>query len=77
MDRYKKTSHELSSLIELVIKAMFGIVIVYMIAQTLLETIAETSTAKVISAIIGIALLFAVVVSKRVREEILEFGKKK
>lgn len=45
MSRIRQTSRDLSDLMELVLKAMFGI-------------------------------LFAVVVSKRVREEILSFGKK-
>ena len=38
MSRYKKASNDLSDLIELVIKSMFGIVIVYMLAQALLGT---------------------------------------
>jgi len=74
MSRYRKASNELGELFKLVVKAMFSIVFVYLIAQALLETIAGESVAKVISAILGIALLFAVVVSKRVQKEIRYFG---
>ena len=70
-----KASNDLSDLIELVIKAMFGIVIVYLVAQALIEIVAGELAAQIIPTILGIAILFAVVVSKRVREEILAFGR--
>lgn len=76
MGRFANVSNDLSELLELVVKAMFGIVIVYLIAKALIETIAGPSAAQIIAAILGIALLFAIVVSKRVREEIIGFGHK-
>lgn len=75
MDRYQNTSRELGSLIELVVKAMLGIFVVYFIARELISIVAGDLAAKIISVILGLAILFAVVVSKRVREDILHFGK--
>ena len=72
----RKVIRNLGDLVELVVKAMFSIVIVYLIAKALIETIAGEQAAKVISAILGIGGLFIVIVSKKVREEILKFGKK-
>jgi len=76
MNRYQKTSYELGALLELVIKAMFGIVIIYLVAKALIEIIVGPQGAKVISVILGLAILFAIVVSKRVRNEVLSFGGK-
>jgi len=75
MSSIRKASNDLSDLIELVIKAMFGIVIVYLVAQALIEIVAGELAAQIIPTILGIAILFAIVVSKRVREEILAFGR--
>lgn len=78
MDRYQKASYSLGNLLELVIKAMFGIVIVYLIAKELVKiVIGNDLAAQVISAVLGITMLFAIIVSKRVRNEILSFGRKK
>lgn len=75
MNTTRKATRDLGDLMGLVVKAMFGIVIVYLIAKALIETIAGPQAAKIISAVLGIAILFAIVVSKRVREEILNFRK--
>jgi hypothetical protein len=77
MSRITKTTRDLGDLIELVVKAMFGIVIVYLIAKALLESVAGPEAAKILSAVLGIAILFSVVVSKRVRAELSAFGKGK
>jgi O-antigen/teichoic acid export membrane protein len=74
MDRYQKASYSLGNLIELVLKAMVGIVVVYLLAKELLKLVFGESSAQIISAILGIVMLFAVIVSKRVRKEILHFG---
>lgn len=77
MSKYiRETTRDLGDLIELVVKAMFGIVIVYLIAKALVPlVVGPGQTANIISAVLGIALLFAIVVSKRVRNEILSFGR--
>jgi hypothetical protein len=77
MDRYQKASYGLGNLIELVVKAMFGIVIVYLITKELLKLVIGDLGAQIISIILGLTILFAVVVSKRIRKEILSFGGKK
>ena len=77
MNPIKQASNDLGYLLELVLKAMFGIVIVYLVAKALIEIVAGPLAANIISAILGIAMLFAVVVSKRVREEIMSFGKRR
>ncbi|MBA7676588.1 hypothetical protein ES703_84832 [subsurface metagenome] len=77
MSRIREATRDLEDLIELVFKAMFGIIIVYLIAKALIEIVAGPQAAKIISAVLGIAILFAIVVSKRVRDEILDFGKSK
>lgn len=77
MDRYQKASNSLGNLIELVIKAMFGIVIVYLIAKALIDVVINDKlAAQIIAAVLGLSVLFAIVVSKRIRKEILSFGKK-
>ena len=75
MDRYQRASYSLGNLIELVVKAMFGIVIVYLIADALIKMIVGDLAAKIISAVLGLAFLFAIIVSKRIRKEILSFGR--
>jgi len=74
-EQVRDTTTDLGDLIELVIKAMVGIVIVYLIAKALIEIVAGPLAAQIISAVLGIALLFAIVVSKRVRNEVLSFGR--
>lgn len=73
----RKASRDLGDLVELVVKALFSIVIVYLIAEALIKIIVGEQAAKIIAAVMSIALLFSVVVSKRVRDEILAFGRKK
>ncbi|MFH1181382.1 MAG: hypothetical protein V1702_00320 [Candidatus Woesearchaeota archaeon] len=77
MNPIKQTSIDLSYLLELVVKAMFAIVIVYLLAKSLIEIVAGPGAAKIISPILGIAGLFVVIVNKRVRDEIMAFGKKR
>lgn len=74
MDRYQKASYQLGNLIELVVKAMFGIVIIFLIARELLKLVVGESAAQIISVILGIVILFATIVSKRIQKEILHFG---
>jgi hypothetical protein len=75
MDRYQRASYHLGNLIELVIKSMFGIVVVYLIADALIKMVVGDLAAKIISSILGLVILFAIVVSKRIRKEILSFGR--
>lgn len=77
MHRLQRASLDLGYLIEFVVKAMFGIVIVYLIAKTLIDTIVGPSASKIVAEILSIALLFALIVSKRVRDEIMSFGHRK
>ena len=76
MNKFRRASNDLSDLLELVIKGMFAITIVYLVAKTLIEIIVGPFAAKIISLILGINLLFGIVVSKRISKEILSFGKK-
>lgn len=76
MSNIHNASRQLNHLIEFVVKAMVGIVIVFLIAQTLITIVAGPQVGKIISIILSIALFFAVIVSKRVRDEILAFGHK-
>lgn len=77
MGKYRGTINDLGELVELVIKAMFGIVIVYLVAQELIKIIWNEGAARIISIILGLVFLFATVISKRIRKEILDFGKRK
>lgn len=71
----RKLMKDIGDLAELVIKSMFLIVIVVLIAKALLPLLIEDPTiAKFASNILGLAGLFAVVVSKKVRQEIKDFG---
>lgn len=77
-EQVRETTNDLVDLIELVIKAIVGIVVVYLVAKALLPLIVGSGpTADIISGILGIVLFFVVIVSKRVRNEILSFGKNK
>ncbi len=72
----RQLSLDLSDLTELVIKAMFFIVIVILIAQQLIRMLgADTLTSNIISIILGIAMIFSIIISKRIKEEIISFGK--
>lgn len=75
MNRIVQTTRDLGYLVELVVKGMIGIFIVYFIAKTLIELVVGPEAAKIISVILGLAIFFAIIVSKRIRREISEFGK--
>ena len=76
--RTRRLSEDISDLAELVIKSMVLIVIVVLVAKALLGILIESSiAANIISYVLGIAGLFAVVVSKEVRKEILNLGHRK
>ncbi len=77
-EQVREATRDLGDLLELVVKSMSAIVIVYLIAKALLPLVVGSGLAtNIISAILGIAFLFSVVVSKRVRNEILAFGANK
>ncbi len=74
-ERTRQLNKDIGDLAELVIKSMFLIVIVILIAKALLPLLIGDSTiAKYASYVLGIAILFAIVVSKEVRKEILRLG---
>ena len=73
--RTRQLSNDIGDLAELVIKSMVLIVVVVLVAKALLPLLIEDPTiAKYASYLLGIAGLFAVVVSKEVRKEILNLG---
>ena len=73
--RTRQLSNNIGDLAELVIKSMFLIVIVVLVAKALLPLLIEDPTiAKYASYILGITGLFVIVVSKEVRKEILNLG---
>ena len=77
-EQVRQTSNDLGDLLELVVKAMFAIVIVYLIAKALVPLVVGPGpVANIISAVFGIAFLFAIVVSKRVRNDLVNFGNRK
>lgn len=75
MNSIQSASRDLGFLVELVVKAMICIVIVYLVAVTLLPIVGITGIAsKVCAALLDIVLVFVAGVSKRVRKEVMAFG---
>ena len=73
--RVQKVTEDLGDLTELVFKSIIAIVFVVFTAKVLLPFILDKTVSEVSSYIIGLVLLFCIIVSKRVRREILVFGK--
>lgn len=74
----RKLSNDITDLAELVIKSMFLIVIVALVAkELLLVLIKDQVIIKYTPYILGITGLFVIIVSKEVRKEILNLGHNK
>ena len=73
MNSIRKTGNEIVDLAEMVIKTMFMIVIVYLVAEALFGTV----PANVGTVVVGLGGVFILVSSKKARKEVLSFGHKK
>jgi hypothetical protein len=73
--RARKLTNDITDLGELIIKSLFIITMVVLMAKTLLPIIfGETIFVKYASYLIGVIGVFIIVVSKEVRKEILNLG---
>jgi len=76
MGSIRNTTHDLEDLATLVIKAMVLIVIVVIMAKELLGILLGDDLGRWASYLMGITSLFVIVVSSKVRREIVNFGKR-
>ncbi len=71
-NKIRKLTDDIVDLAELVIKVMVLIAVVYLVAEALIGTV----PAQIGAVILGLAIIFIIVTSKKVREAILSFGHK-